>query len=133
MRQLPNIASSEDVALHILVVQIGKHRGVPVSEADTSHRPKKGNVMSKTVREADLNDPLPQPGAVPKTYFGLDVVEGKVRYADIEKLPFFAFWLDSMAGSGMPHDSSGEVFVWLHDWENFCVTFIRTGRHRYSP
>ena len=68
-----------------------------------------------------------------KTYFGLDVVDSRmVRYSDIEKLPFFDFWLASMYGSAMPISPSGEQLVWLYDWESFCTLFIKTGRHRFQ-
>lgn len=68
-----------------------------------------------------------------KTYFGLDVINEKmVRYKDIEKLPFFQFWLESSKGSGMPVSAEGETFVWLADWEKFSELFIKTGQHRYT-
>lgn len=69
-----------------------------------------------------------------RTFFGLAIVDGnKVRHSDIEKLPFFEFWLESAIGSGMPIDGkTGETLVWLHDWENFCKLFITTGTHRFT-
>lgn len=66
------------------------------------------------------------------TYFGLAVVAGRfVRLADIERLPFAAFWRESAAGSAQL-DRDGETLVYLHDWESFSRLFIRTGQHRFS-
>ncbi len=71
--------------------------------------------------------------AAGETFFGLEIVNGRcVRQADIAKLPFFDFWLQSAAGSGCPLDhDTGEPLAWLHDWEAFCRMFILTGRHRF--
>lgn len=52
--------------------------------------------------------------------------------ADIERLPLYGFWEQSMMGSGCPIDpDTEEMLAWLHDWEAFCQMFIETGRHRY--
>lgn len=69
-----------------------------------------------------------------RTYFGLEVICGKmVRLVDIEALPFADFWRESAIGSTMPHDSAtGEILVYLHDWERFCRLFIETGLNRFS-
>lgn len=69
-----------------------------------------------------------------RTYFGLEVIRGKmVRLVDIEALPFADFWRESAIGSTMPHDSAtGETLVYLHDWERFCRLFIETGLNRFS-
>ena len=69
------------------------------------------------------------------TYFGLEIVDGKyVREADIMKLPFGAFWRKSAIGSaGTYNETTGEHFIYLHDWERFSALFIKTGRHRYMP
>jgi hypothetical protein len=77
-------------------------------------------------------------GKLRRTYFGLEVIamEDKVvvRYSDIERLPFFDFWLNSARGSAMlAGPDGGPGFVYLRDWEAFACLFIRTGRHRYMP
>jgi hypothetical protein len=67
-----------------------------------------------------------------KTYFGLSVFGNNERYilqSDIEKLPFFSFWEESVRGTTcilLDKDSG----VFLHDWESFCKLFIETVRHR---
>jgi hypothetical protein len=67
-----------------------------------------------------------------RTYFGLLVHEnGLINLDDIKQLPFYAFWLNSAAGSTMPVNADGE-WVYRHDWEAFARLFIRTGRHRIS-
>ena len=70
------------------------------------------------------------------TYFGLDVVRmhgGKVvRISDIEKLPFFEFWLASSSGSTLQLLDDGDKGVNLNDWIAFSRLFIQTGKHRYS-
>ena len=70
------------------------------------------------------------------TYFGLPVVkllDGKVvRFSDIEKLPFFEFWLTSSAGSTLQLLDDGDKGVNLNDWISFSRLFIQTGNHRYS-
>lgn len=65
------------------------------------------------------------------TYFGLQVNSKGVKYSDIEKLPFFDFWLESAIGSSMP-TVDGEPTVFFHDWGAFCELFIKTGKHRYT-
>lgn len=66
-----------------------------------------------------------------KTYFGLNVHVNGQRYvleSDIKKLPFYAFWKESVRGTTyLLLDDSG---IYLHDWENFCKLFIETGKHR---
>jgi len=54
-----------------------------------------------------------------------------VRLSDVNQLPFYEFWMESMVGSTMP-EIHGETFVFLHDWEAFAREFIATGRHRCS-
>ena len=70
-----------------------------------------------------------------KSYFGISVVEiynmQCVPRQEIERLPFYAFWLESARGSTMLiHPETDEKLVYLHDWEAFCSLFIRTGKHR---
>lgn len=67
------------------------------------------------------------------TFFGLEVVNGRgVRPADVACLPFADFWSQSSVGSTQAFDhSTGGWMVYLHDWENFCEFFIKTGQHRY--
>ena len=66
-----------------------------------------------------------------KTYFGLDVYNAGVKKSDIEKLPFYDFWNDSAVGSTCAIIDD-EIYVYLHDWENFCRSFIKHGTHRYQ-
>ena len=77
-----------------------------------------------------------------KTYFGLEVIDhlnGKVvRYSDIQKLPFFEFWLESQSGSTVVQLNSSnepctpsETGINLNDWIAFSMLFIETGKHRY--
>lgn len=70
-----------------------------------------------------------------RTFFGLEVVNGRgVRMADIASLPFAAFWEESAVGSGQMQDfQSGEWLIHLHDWKEFSLLFIATGRHRHMP
>ena len=74
-------------------------------------------------------------GGFRKTFFGLEVVcHGEtsfVRADDVLKLPFYEFWIESMAGSTM-QEVNGVDLVYLHDWESFAREFIATGKHRYS-
>lgn len=69
------------------------------------------------------------------TYFGLAVhqVDGTecVRLADVQRLPFYAFWQESAAGSTQLLQGE-DAFVLLLDWEAFSRLFIQTGKHRYS-
>ena len=73
-------------------------------------------------------------GTMMQTFFGIEVIEGKlVRVADIEALPFADFWQESATGSTLLHNpATGETMAYLHDWERFCRLFIETGRHRFS-
>lgn len=64
-----------------------------------------------------------------KTFFGLDVFCYGVKLNDIQKLPFYDFWNESAMGSTCA--IIDEVYVYLHDWENFCYAFISKGTHRY--
>lgn len=77
-----------------------------------------------------------------KTYFGLEVIDhlnGKVvRHSDIQKLPFYEFWLESHFGSTVVQLNSNktackpsETGVYLNDWIEFSKLFIETGKHRY--
>lgn len=66
------------------------------------------------------------------TYFGLQVINNRfVRRSEIEQLPFFKFWeASSMGSTCLPNGD--DVLIYLHDWESFCVLFIKTGKHRFS-
>lgn len=66
------------------------------------------------------------------TYFGLQVINDRfVRQSEIEQLPFFKFWEASSMGSAcLPNGD--DALIYLHDWESFCVLFIKTGKHRFS-
>lgn len=67
-----------------------------------------------------------------RTFFGLKVYHPYgVKKSDIEKLPFYEFWEASAKGStcGVFND---ETYVYLHDWERFCYSFILHGSHRYQ-
>jgi len=66
-----------------------------------------------------------------KTYFGLDVYPSGVKLNDINKLPFAQFFNDSHVGSTMVFIDD-ENYVYIHDWERFCKSFIEYGKHRYS-
>lgn len=67
-----------------------------------------------------------------RTCFGLEVVDGWfVRYEDIARLPFYAFWEESMRGSTCRSTGEG-VLVNLADWVAFAQLFIATGKHRYQ-
>ena len=66
------------------------------------------------------------------TYFGLEVHPGKgIKESDIKKLPFYEFWKASAVGSTCAI-FDGETYVYRHDWENFCKSFIKYGTHRYQ-
>ena len=72
-----------------------------------------------------------------KGYFGVSVVKvcnmSCVPQKEIERLPFYAFWLESARGSAMLiHPETSENLVYLADWEAFSELFIRTGKHRHS-
>ena len=68
-----------------------------------------------------------------RTYFGLEIIKDRyIREDDIKKLPFYEFWEESATGSTMVVDEKDGNLVYLHDWESFCIHFIRTGKHRYS-
>lgn len=65
------------------------------------------------------------------TYFGLTVFKEGVKESDIKRLPFYEFWEESARGSTcMKVDN--EIYIYLHDWENFCKQFIKYGTHRYQ-
>ncbi len=71
-----------------------------------------------------------------KSYFGVSVVQvgnmSCVPLQEIERLPFYSFWLESARGSALlVHPETNEKLVYQHDWETFCVFFIRTGKHRF--
>jgi len=68
-----------------------------------------------------------------RTYFGLEIVQGKlIRKSDIVALPFSDFWAASSVGSAfLTDDQTGEEFIYLRDWEAFARLFIQTGRHRF--
>lgn len=71
-----------------------------------------------------------------KSYFGVSVVQvgnmSCVPLQEIERLPFYAFWLESARGTTLLiHPETNENLVYLYDWEAFCSLFIRTGRHRF--
>lgn len=67
-----------------------------------------------------------------KTYFGLSIYNDYyVLEEDIQKLPFYDFWLESSKGSTFIVEND-KVYVPLIDWEMFCKYFIETGRHRFQ-
>lgn len=68
------------------------------------------------------------------TFFGLEIVQKNlIRLNEIKQLPFYDFWLESSVGSAVLVDkTSGEEYVYLHDFERFSRLFIETGKHRYS-
>ena len=68
-----------------------------------------------------------------RTFFGLEVISGHgVRLTDIADIPFAEFWQESAVGSGQLQDTkTGNWLVHLHDWKEFSLLFIATGRHRY--
>ncbi len=71
-----------------------------------------------------------------KSYFGVSVVKvgnmSCVPQQEIERLPFYAFWLESARGSTLLiHPETDEKLVYLHDWEGFATLFIQTGKHRF--
>ena len=71
-----------------------------------------------------------------KSYFGVSVVKvgnmSCIPQKEIERLPFYAFWLESARGSTLLiHPETDEKMVYLHDWEAFSTLFIRTGKHRF--
>jgi hypothetical protein len=59
--------------------------------------------------------------------FGLNIHDdGNCKYvlsSDIQKLPFYATWLESSRGKTclLLDDDCG---IYIHDWENFCKKFI---------
>ena len=66
-----------------------------------------------------------------KTFFGLKIYKHGVKENDIKKLPFYAYWEDSSVGSTCAvHE--GETYVYIHDWERFCYSFILHGKHRFQ-
>lgn len=65
-----------------------------------------------------------------ETFFGLTVYEAGVKLSDIENLPFSKFFMESHQGSTMAEIDTGN-YVYLHDWERFCKSFIQNGTHRY--
>lgn len=66
-----------------------------------------------------------------KTFFGLQVYPSGVRESDIKELPFYEFWKASAVGSTCAL-FNGETYIYLHDWERFCYSFILHGTHRYE-
>lgn len=71
-----------------------------------------------------------------KSYFGVSVLQvgnmSCVPLQEIERLPFYAFWLESASGSTvLIHPETDEKLVYLYDWEAFATLFIQTGRHRF--
>ncbi len=66
-----------------------------------------------------------------KTFFGLTVYRHGVKRSDIAKLPFYEFWSDSAMGSTEAMIDN-ESYVYLHDWERFCYSFILHGKHRFQ-
>ena len=68
-----------------------------------------------------------------KTYFGLTVYGEDEKYvlqSDIEKLPFYTFWVESNKGKTCLL-TSDDIGIYLHDWKVFCELFIETGQHRF--
>ena len=66
-----------------------------------------------------------------KTFFGLDIYAPGVKLRDIEKLPFAQFFKDSHVGSTVALIDD-ENYVYLHDWESFCKSFIQHGKYLYQ-
>ena len=66
-----------------------------------------------------------------RTFFGLKVYPLGIRESDIKKLPFYEFWKASASGSTCALFNS-ETYIYLHDWERFCYSFILHGTHRYE-
>lgn len=71
-----------------------------------------------------------------KSYFGVSVTQvgnkSCVPLQEIERLPFYAFWLESARGSALlVHPETDEKLVYLPDWEAFSELFIKTGKHRF--
>jgi len=67
-----------------------------------------------------------------KSYFGVDVLRNElIDEAQIKKLPFYDFWLESASGSAMLLENN-KNYIYLSDWEYFCKLFIQTGKHRYQ-
>ncbi len=65
-----------------------------------------------------------------KTFFGLDIYPYGVKLSDIENLSFAQFFKFSHLGSTMAY-INGENYVYVHDWERFCIGYIKNGKHRY--
>lgn len=65
------------------------------------------------------------------TYFGLKVYKEGVKESDIKKLPFYEFWEESARGS-TSLNKDDEIYIYLHDWVNFCKLFIKHGTHHYQ-
>ncbi|HEH9442051.1 TPA: hypothetical protein SIA39_004124 [Aeromonas sobria] len=69
-----------------------------------------------------------------KTYFGLEVHTEAfgpcVHLEDVQRLPFYAFWLEAAKGSTLGVNHDGLQCVYLQDWEKFAIQFINTGTHR---
>ncbi len=66
-----------------------------------------------------------------KTFFGLDVYRHGVKENEIKKLPFYEFWEASAVGSTCAV-FEGETYVYIHDWERFCYSFVLHGTHRHQ-
>ena len=66
----------------------------------------------------------------PKTYFGLEILEGDVvRIADIARLPFYEFWRDTTAQAHKKRTRHPfNQHISLSEWEGFARSFIETGR-----
>jgi len=66
-----------------------------------------------------------------KTFFGLKIYKHGVKENDIKQLPFYEFWEASSVGSTCAvHES--ETYVYIHDWERFCYSFVLHGKHRFQ-
>jgi len=65
-----------------------------------------------------------------KTFFGLKVYKHGVKKDDIKKLPFYEYWEASAIGSTCAVYEE-ETYVYIHDWERFCFSFITHGTHRF--
>ena len=66
-----------------------------------------------------------------RTFFGLQVYPSGDKESDIKKLPFYEFWKASATGSTCAL-FNGETYVYLHDWESFCYSFVLHGTHRHE-
>ena len=84
------------------------------------------------IRSENMKDNLSEININGTTYFGLKIYDDKlVKEEDIKQLLFYSFWAESAQNSTcFMHED--QRMIYLHDWERFCETFIKTGKHRYQ-